>query len=448
MEAAEQGAPQSPPLVIGNGVVTDGLELFFAQGAVRIVAGLIEQAGPAADIRTDDATFIDAGGRIVLPGLLNAHHHLYSSFAPGIAPLGPTDTFVQILDNLWWSLDLALDEETVYYSALLGVIESVRHGVTTIFDHHASMDCVRGSLEQVARAFRLAGIKGLLCFETSDRMGREQTERHIEENLEFAAQSAGSDVRGVFGLHANLTLSDETLRRVSAAKPPALPIHVHCGEDRADLEYCRERGYQGPVDRLHRFGLITPDSILAHAIHLSERDYELIAEIQPIVVSNPESNANNRVGAMDRSRIARYLLGTDGMSPDMVETLRSHFLLGRTVPFDELQRVFFADRYRIQRHFFADSGGFSRGMRADIAVLDYVPVAPIERTNVLGHLLFGARYGRAFLTVADGRVVYRDGHVTFIDERETIDTATRIARRLHQTYHRIGPFSDHPAGGG
>ena len=293
------------PLVIGNGVVTDGLERFISNGAIRIVDGLIEQVGPVADVRTEDATFIDAGGRIILPGLLNAHHHLYSSFAPGISPLGPTDTFVQILDNLWWSLDLALDEETIYYSALIGVIESVKHGVTMVFDHHASMGYVSGSLELVARAFRLAGIKGLLCFETSDRMGPEQTERHIEENLAFAAQSTGSGMRGVFGMHANLTLSEETLQRIASVKPPAMPIHVHCGEDMADLEFCRERGYEGPVDRLNRFGLVTPDSILAHAIHLSERDFELIADIRPIVVSNPESNANNRVGTMDRSRIAR-----------------------------------------------------------------------------------------------------------------------------------------------
>ena len=443
-----KAAAKRIPLVIGNGVVTDGLELFIAPGAVRIVDGLIEQVGPAAQLRTDDASFIDVGGRLILPGLLNAHHHLYSSFAPGISPLGPTDTFVHILENLWWSLDLALDEETIYYSALLGVIESVKHGVTMIFDHHASMGYVHGSLELVAQAFRRAGIQGLLCFETSDRMGHEQTERHIAENLEFAAQSAGSDVYGVFGLHANLTLSDETLQRISDAKPADMPIHVHCGEDRADLEYCRERGYRGPVDRLHHFGLVTPDSILAHAIHLSERDYQLIADIRPIVVSNPESNANNRVGTMDRSRITHYLLGTDGMSPDMAETLRSHFLLGHTVPFDELQRIFFADRYRIQQHFFPNTGGIGSGMRADIAVLDYVPVAPIEQSNVLGHILFGARSGHVYLTIADGKILYHNGNLTFVDEQKTLEQATQIARQLHQTYHRMGPFSHNLAGGG
>lgn len=440
-------------LVISNGIITDGVGLFIENGAVRIENGCIAWVGPAREANRNDARFIDVGGRLVMPGFLNAHHHLYSSFAPGISPLGETEDFVHILDNLWWSLDLALDAEAIYYSALMGVIDSVKHGVTMIFDHHASMGYVRGSLRLIAGAFALAGIKGLLCFETSDRMGADAIETHIEENLEFAAQDPsqsplqggrqGGLTRGVFGLHANLTLSDETLKRIAAAKPPNVPVHVHCGEDRADLEYCRALGYEGPVDRLHRFGLLSPDSILAHAIHLSDRDYRLIDEIGPLVVSNPESNANNRVGRMDRSRIARYLLGTDGMSPDMLETLRSHFLLGGTVPFDELSRVFFADRYRAQQHFFPDTGGLSVGLRADLVALDYAPISPIGPDNVLGHLIFGARAGKVYLTVADGRVCYHAGQIAFVDETEVTRQAIGVARSLHERYYRGGTFTAH-----
>ena len=439
---SQSNESEGKPLIIGNGVVTDGVDLFIEQGAILINDGIIEQIGSTQEIRSDKATFIDVGGRLILPGLLNAHHHLYSSFAPGISPLGDTDSFVQILDNLWWSLDLALDEEAIYYSALLGVIDSVKHGVTMIFDHHASMGYVRGSLTLIADAFHLAGIKGLLCFETSDRMGQEQVHAHVEENLDFAAASAGSDMRGIFGLHANLTLSDETLKLISEVKPSSLPIHVHCGEDLADLEYCQERGYQGPVDRLQHFGLLTPDSILAHAIHLSERDYQILDELRPLIVSNPESNANNRVGQMDRDRIKHYLLGTDGMSPDMVETLRSHYLLGGTVPFDEMQRVFFKHRYQVQQHFFPHTGGLGTGMRADLAVLDYVPISPIHLDNVLGHLLFGVRAGKVYMTVADGRVLYRNGELTFVDEIEATEKAIQIANRLHRRYYQGGPFPE------
>jgi putative selenium metabolism protein SsnA len=430
------------PLVIGNGVVTDGLGLFVEQGGVLIDGDEIGQLGPVHELDADQGTFVDVGGRLIVPGLLNAHHHLYSSFAPGISPLGDTDTFAQILDNLWWSLDLALDEEAVYYSALIGVIESVKHGVTMIFDHHASMGYVRGSLGLVADAFRLAGIKGLLCFETSDRMGNKNVDSHIEENLDFAAASAGADVRGVFGLHANLSLSEETLTKIGRVKPAAMPIHIHCGEDLADLEYCRELGYQGPVERLQHFGLLTPDSILAHAIHLSKRDYEILNELRPVIVSNPESNANNRVGSMDRKLIGRYLLGTDGMSPDMVGTLRSHYLLGGTVPFDEMQRTFFEHRYEVQQHFFPKTGRLRAGMSADLAVLDYVPVSPICSENILGHLIFGVRAGKAYMTVAGGRVLYHAGELTFVDENEVTQKATEVAMGLHGRFLRGGSFGN------
>ena len=439
--------PKTNPMIIGNGVVTDGLELFIEHGAVWIEDGLIAQVGPTEEVRVragERVEFIDVGGRLILPGLLNAHHHLYSSLAAGLAPLGKTENFVQILDSLWWSLDLALDAEAIYYSALLGLMTSVKHGVTMIFDHHASMGYVRGSLALVADAFRLAGVKGQLCFEISERMGAGALEAQIEENLERAGMgtrsSSGDLIRHACGLHANLTLSDETLARIGRLKPPELPIHVHCGEDRADLEYCRERGYQGPVDRLQHFGLLSADSLLAHAIHLSERDYQLIAEVGPVIVSNPESNANNRVGRMDRGRIRDYVLGTDGMSPDMIETLRSHYLLGGTVPFSELRKVFWEHRYAVQQRFFANTGGLAPGTRADLVVLDYVPLTPIHLDNLLGHLIFGVRGGKAYLTAADGRVLYRDGRLTFVDEDQVMREAAKVAKVLHQRYYRGGAF--------
>jgi putative selenium metabolism protein SsnA len=429
------------PVIVGNGVVTDGSRLLIEQGAVLIRGNRIEQVGPLSEMPRYGASFWDVDGRIVMPGFLNAHHHLYSSLATGLAPLGPTPNFVSILSNLWWSLDLVLDEESIYYSALFGVIESVKHGVTTIFDHHASMGCVRGSLALVAGAFRTAGIKGLLCLETSDRLGADAISQQIEENLAGLSDPDPSDtIRHAFGLHANFTLSDSTLERVAVAKPKDMPVHIHCGEDRADLDYCLANGFRGPVDRLHRFGLLTPDSLLAHAIHLTDDDYRLIEEIRPIVVSNPESNANNRVGMMNRERIGPYVLGTDGMSPDMLQTLRSHYLLSGA-PFSDLKSAFFDRRYAVQRQFFPDTGALEPGARADLAVLDYAPATPISLDNLLGHLLFGARAGKVYMTVANGRALYRDGEVTFVDEQEVRRCVTSAARKLHERYYDGRSFS-------
>jgi len=424
--------------ILGNGVVADGESTFIDKGALLINNGLIEDLGPVERFLGDEADFIDVQGRLILPGFLNPHHHLYSSLAAGIRPKGPMDNFIHILEHLWWPLDKALDMESVYISALLGIVDSVKHGVTMIFDHHASMNFVRGSLSLIRDAFEFSRVKGLLCFEVSDRMGTKEAEDHIGENLKFFQMSAESkSVRSVFGLHANLTLSDETLQKIARQKPEKMPVHVHCGEDATDLEYCINAGYQGPVDRLNHFGLLSPSAILAHAVHLSDRDFELLDAIQPLVVTNPESNANNRVGRMNRKRIRQYLLGTDGMSGDMTATLRSHYLLGGGVqePFDAMEKAFFTTRYRAQQTFFPETGAFRKGVRADIAVLDYIPITPISSQNLLGHLIFGAKGGHAFMTISDGNIIFRDGKVTFIDEKELNNKAMGIAKKLHERYY-------------
>jgi putative selenium metabolism protein SsnA len=424
--------------IVGNGVVTDGMELLLPDGALLIADGKIEKVGGTERIREAGVEFIDVKGRLILPGLLNPHHHLYATFAVGLAPVGPTDSFTQILENFWWPYDRALDEESIYYAALLGIIDSIKRGATMIYDHHASMRCARGSLAIIEEACSRAGIKAVLCFETSDRMGADEVEDHIIENLEFHEKTKGSDrIKGLFGLHANFTLSDRTLEKVRERKPEDMPIHIHCGEDKVDYEYCRERGYQGPVHRLDEFGLLAPGSILAHTIHVSDVDYRIIEEKEPIVVSNPESNANNRVGYMDRKRITDYILGTDGMTGDMIHTLRSHYLLGEGMqePLQELKKTFFDRRYTIQRRFFPTTGGLSKGMSADIAVLDYVPVTPVDHDNLITHLIFGAEGGTVYMTIADGQILYRDGTITFIEEDVAAQKSREVAERLRGRYY-------------
>ncbi len=172
-------------LLLCNGIVADGASTFIENGAILISDGKIEKIGGTDELKSRDAKFLDVGGRIILPGFLNPHHHLYSSLATGLAPAGDVENFVKILEKLWWRFDAILDKEAVYISALAGIIDSVKHGVTTIFDHHASMNFVRGSLDTVESAFKIAGIKGLLCFETSDRMGASSAAQHIEENIDF-----------------------------------------------------------------------------------------------------------------------------------------------------------------------------------------------------------------------------------------------------------------------
>ncbi len=424
-------------LLITNGIIADGNDLFYDKGAILIEGERILQIGEEDKILCDNAEIIDVGGRLVLPGLLNPHLHLYSMLSVGLSPIGEVRNFVENLEKFWWKLDANLDDETIYYSAMLGVMDAVMHGCTMIFDHHASMSYVRGSLRIIADVFRTANICGMLCFETSDRNGENKVDEHIAENIDFFEFYREShSIHGMRFLHANFTLSDRTLSKIADVKPKDMPIHIHCAEDEFDKRYCIERGYAGAVDRLYSFGLLCENSILAHCIHLSDRDYSLLDEIKPIIVSNPESNAKNRVGRMDLGKIGKYILGTDGMSRDMIKTLRSHFLLAEKQPkFDELREIFFVETRRIKKKFFRNAEGLQQGMRADIAVLDYIPATPISPENLVGHLIFGAQDGKAFMTIAGGKIVYRDGKIAFVDQQNVTREAQKAAKALRKRFY-------------
>jgi len=445
VETRDDAAIARRTLRLGGGPLSDG-NVFHENGALLVGGGRILKVGGFDEFEREAEETIDVRGRLILPGFLNPHHHLYSSFAPGIGPRGDPKNFREILEMLWWPLDESLDEDAIRWSAMTGLLESVRSGVTAIFDHHASMQNPRGSLSVLKEAFLAVGVRGLLCYEISDRRGKKEARVHLEENLAFqedlerrpaapegaatsapgASASAGVPGTGLaarafggptavgsppflkaaLGLHANFTLSAETLKAVSGARPAGMPVHVHCGEGPEDLEFCRAEGFAGPADRLDAFGLVDEDALLVHCVHLSARDLEVVRSRDALAVVNPESNANNRVGLPDFKSLPRLLVGTDGMTGDVVSSLRSAFLLGaeRGFSFEALDNAVFAEARRVKERFFPGTGAFEPGMAADVAVLDYVPLSPISRSNLLGHLLFGTKKGNTWLTMAGGRV--------------------------------------------
>ncbi|MEA3501040.1 MAG: amidohydrolase family protein [Candidatus Marinimicrobia bacterium] len=421
--------------IIGNGIVTDGFSFLLENGAILIEGGKIKKIDKTDKLKNDKIDFIDLEGRLVLPGLLNPHNHLYSALATGLAPRGEMNNFPQILKNLWWHLDKKLDEESIYYSAIAGLIDSVKYGVTTVFDHHASMNLVDGSLEIIEKAFRKIGLKGLLCFEISDRMGEKNIQSQIEENIKFYEKHKNDNqIKGVLGLHANFTLSDKTLSTISKQKPTELPIHIHCGEAIDDLKYCQEKGYDGPVHRLHKNGLLSENSLLVHCIHLTETDYKLLDKIQPTIVSNPESNANNNVGKMNTDKIKKYLLGTDGMTGNILGTMRSHFLR-RNGNINNPLEILFESPANIVNKYFYNSGKLAVGNSADIAITDYKPVTKINIENLFYHLIYGVEGQKMFMTIADGKILYQDGKMKTINENEIFEEIKKVANNLHRKFY-------------
>ena len=433
--------------VLSNCIIADSEkiiengEVIISDGKISSVRSLSDTENPGTDVKDEEILeTINLGGRLLIPGMVNPHTHLYSSLSAGLAPLGSCSGFTDVLEKFWWPLDRTLDEETVYCSAISGMLDAISHGVTCIFDHHASMNCVRGSLSAIESAVRTSGLKSVLCFESSDR-GPSKLKEHIDENLGFIeSHTDDALVKGMFGLHANFTLSSDSMKTISSSIKESgfdVPVHIHIGEDRADLDFCKADGFAGPVHRLEAFGLLAWDSILAHCIHLSDSDRQLLEVTRPFIISNPESNANNRVGFPELDSLPGFIIGTDGMSFDMISSLRAQHLFHRFPggSLEPLESAFFQGQRRLLERFFPTVGLIAPGFDADIAVSDYVPVNPVNRKNIAAHLIYGAKGGRVYMTISSGNILFRNGGFTFIFAEALNERIRKAASAVYRRYY-------------
>ncbi len=265
---------------------------------------------------------VDCAGARIVPGRVNAHTHIYSALAPfGMPPPEPPPgNFLQILERVWWRLDRALDEASLRVSARLYAAEALLAGTTTLFDHHESPGFIEGSLEVIADVCDEMGIRAVLCYGATERNGgREEARRGLAECRRFIRGNRKRTVRGVVGLHASFTVSDETIREAgNLCRELDTVMHVHLAEDAADVRDAAERGYPGPLERLLALDALPPGSILAHGVHLDAELVRRAADRGLWLVQNPRSNIGNRVGypgALGAS--GRVALGTDGYPAEM-----------------------------------------------------------------------------------------------------------------------------------
>ncbi len=387
---------------------------------------------------------IDAAGRVVTVPMINFHDHFYSRLAKGLPVKGSMKNFKKILQNLWWKLDLALDDEMIRASAQMAVLESIRNGVTYIFDHHSSPDSAEGSLNTIANVIREFGLRGVLCFETTDRNGELLAEKGILENIDFIKNSTDNDLKGLLGLHASFTLNDDTLNKVSEiAKEHDLGIHIHLCEDKIDREDSFTNYKNSPVNRLIKYNLLNDRSILAHGIHLTEKEYKLIKENGSALAYNLDSNLNNAVGIPDFTSTKfniPVLAGTDGMNSDPARTLKQIFLLSRFqgMSFDEsfkfLKKVYF-DQLNFIRKYYPDFTTLGVSDRADILIWDYIPPTPFKQENFWGHFIYGILDRQAQSVIQNGKILMNNFRITFDDteyQKNIVEQGNRLYKKMSE----------------
>ncbi len=441
-------------LLIGNGrvITRDETEPYISDGCLAIRDHLIMEIGPTREIKSKypGALFMDVGGKVIMPGLTNTHMHLYSTFARGITLKDrPPDNFQEILERLWWRLDKVLTLEDIYYSALVPLMDCVKNGTTTVFDHHASPGAVGDCLFTVAKAARAVGMRGCLCYEVSDRDGKETAEQGIRENIEFIkyCKRAGDEMtKGMFGLHASLTLGDETLSRCCEENEgTGAGFHIHAAEGRVDLEECLRRYGRRVIKRLSDFGILGSKTIAAHCVHIDGQEMDLLRDSRTKVVHNPESNMGNAVGCapvIDMFRQGIQVgLGTDGYTCDMFESLKvanllhKHHLTDPNAGWAEAPAMLFRNNSAIcEEYFNRPLGRLVSGAYADVIVVNYDPPTPLHAGNLNGHILFGISGPMVDTTIINGRVVMRERQLVDIDEAEILARSRERAAKVWQRF--------------
>jgi len=412
--------------------------------ALLIEDGLIKKIAPRKGFRGKYSKVIDAAGKLVLPGFINAHMHFYSTFARGLGKAAPSRNFVEILNNLWWRLDKKLTNADSYYSAVIPLINAVRKGTTTLIDHHASPFAITGSLGAVEKAVRETGLRACLCYEVSDRDGKEKAKEGLEENTAFfanAAARADNQVKAMFGLHASFTISDETLEEAAyRGHKLGAGFHIHTAESQADQIHCESHHKVRVVERLRDFGILGRKSIAAHCVHVSEKELEILKETGTAVVHNPQSNANNSVGIADITAMTEkgvlVGLGTDAMTVNMLEEVRcalwlQHLKRDPSQGFMEAAGALLVNNAKIANRYFNGLGELKEGFAADIAIMDYIPPTPMDASNFAGHLIFGISQSSVDTTIAAGRILMEGKRLKLdIDEEEVSRRSAELARKL------------------
>ncbi len=434
-------------LVQGGMLLTQGhAGDVIPSGAVLVEGSRIVAVGESAALEKEhpDVNRIDFGDRLIMPGLINAHTHLYSALARGM-PLtseAPSN-FLEILERVWWKLDKLLDDESVYMSSMVGLIDCLRHGTTTLFDHHASPFGCTGSLSLIAEAVNQVGLRACLAYEVSDRDGGEVALAGIEENrtfIEWCRREERENLAASFGLHASFTLSDETLAACAEAAGGS-GFHIHVAEDRADLEDARRRSGKSVVGRLADLGILGGRTLAIHCIHTDGDDMDTLAETGTKAVHNPQSNCNNAVGTADipgmLERGVTVGLGSDGFSASPLDELRVANILQKLVKRDpgvgtvEVCDLLFRNNPKIAGLFFERPVGvLEAGAFADLIVLDYRPPTPVHSENVIGHILFGIAGTPVDSVMVGGRMVMKDGELLGIDEERILARSKEVAGKL------------------
>jgi len=420
--------------------------------AILIENDRIKEIGKSSELkkRYPEIEWLDARGQYVMPGNICAHTHFYGAYARGMAIPGPAPKdFPEILQKLWWPLDRSLDAESIQYSVLPCLVDAIKHGTTTLIDHHASPNAIDGSLDIIAKEVETAGLRAVLCYEVTDRDGEAKMKAGIQENVRFIKATKSPLLAGTFGLHASLTLSDSSLDLCRQAVPDDVGFHIHTAEHESDEQDSLKKTGLRVIERLQKHSILGPKTITAHGVHFDAREIQTLAETGTWLSHQPRSNMNNGVGVAPIELMMavgiKVCLGNDGFSNAMWEEWKAAYLLHKVHHRDprhmggnDVAQMAIYNNAALANVFFpsATIGQLIPGAFADIIFVDYLPNTPLTAGNLPWHIIFGVQQSMITTTIVAGKILMKDRELLTLDEKEISAKAREIAPKVWERYQK------------
>ena len=423
--------------------------------SMLISGSKITKIGKFEDLKKNypNEEVIDAKGQYIFPGNICAHTHFYGAFARGMAiPGNPAQNFPEILNKLWWPLDKALEQEDIYYSALVCLIDAIRHGTTSLFDHHASQRNVAGSLDQIERAVLESGVRADLCYEVSDREGEEIAKEGIDENVRFinnVLKNKNGLLNAHFGLHAGMTISQKTLNQCRNATPADVGFHIHVGEYTSD-EYDSVDKYQMRIiDRLEKANILGDKTIVVHGVNLDALEMTLLSNTGTWVSHQPRSNMNNGVGlpaVEDMLRLGiKVCLGNDGFSNAMWEEWKAAYLSHKLIHRDprrmggeKIVQIAITNNGKLATEAFGTGtiGEIKENAQADLIFVEYYPYTELTASNLPWHMIFGFHEDVILSTMVAGKFLMKNRELLTLDEEAITHESRKRCKEVWNKYNQ------------
>lgn len=411
----------------------------------------IEKIVPKSSNSESFDKVIDATGKVVLPSYINAHTHCYSAMARGLSKVKSSKDFLEVLENLWWKLDEKLTLQDSYYSALTTFLDGIKQGTTTFFDHHSSPNAISGSLFEIAKAVEKTGVRASLCYELSNRSGDLATQKAINENLDFikyCSQNQSDNLAAMFGMHASFTINDESMiKATELAKKYNSGFHIHAAESVLDQEVTKRIYGKSVISRLNDFNILGEKTIAAHSVHIDENEIEILASSNTNVVHNPQSNLNNSVGIADIIKMKKHGvflgLGTDAMTNSMPQEARvalwaQHYKQDNpSSAFMEIVDMLYKNNAKIVKRIFngLHTGVLEKNSAADIILVNYDPITPLDDSSVFGHLIYGISEAKVDTTICNGKILMENQEIKLdLDEKKINVKSRELTKELWKRF--------------